>query len=300
MAEMDQGIKRLVQSHPQDLLGLALPGAEYIEALPVDVATEPQLVLDTLLRVRYQGVVCAVDLEAEATPRDRIAQRLHEYGARAMFVTQLPVISVVFWLEPGGRPPPSPYQVWVGDRHITDWHFIVIPLYDLPAQTLLEHGLPGLLPLIPFTHGGAELEVIERTAAMVRQQAPAGEVDILESLLFVFAARSFDASVLLAMMRRLHMSTEIIEKSAFYQEAIARGLAQGLQQGIEQGKIQGRSEGKAEGLRDAIQVVLRARFGEPATDLLQGLAAAPADTLQDLLERASTESLEQVRAHLGL
>lgn len=105
MAEMDQGIKRLLQAHPQDMLSLALPGAEYIEALPMDVATEPQLVLDTLLRVRYQGVICAVDIEAEAIPRDSIAQRLHEYGARAMFVTRLPVISVVLWLEPGGIAP---------------------------------------------------------------------------------------------------------------------------------------------------------------------------------------------------
>ncbi len=288
MAEMDQGIKRLLQAHPQDMLSLALPGAEYIEALPVDVATEPQLVLDTLLRVRYQGVICAVDIEAEAIPRDSIAQRLHEYGARAMFVTRLPVISVVLWLEPGGIAPVSPYQVRVGDRPITDWHFIGIKLYELPAETLLDGGLPGLLPLIPFTSGGADLSVIERTAELVQKRASANEAEILESLLFVFAARDFDASVLLAMMRRLQMSTEIIEKSAFYQEALAKGIEQGIEQG------------KAAGLRDAILVILRARFGEPASDLTQALGAAHSEALEDVLRHALDETLDQVRVRLGL
>ncbi len=53
MAEMDQGIKRLIQTRPVDVLALALPDVEYLGTQPIDVATEPQLVLDTLLRVRY-------------------------------------------------------------------------------------------------------------------------------------------------------------------------------------------------------------------------------------------------------
>jgi hypothetical protein len=48
MPEMDQGIKRLLQVHPDDMIEMALPGAEYIAPLTTDVATEPQLVLDTL------------------------------------------------------------------------------------------------------------------------------------------------------------------------------------------------------------------------------------------------------------
>jgi hypothetical protein len=48
---MDQGINRLIQSHPQDFLALAVPEATYLGTLPVDVATEPQLTLDTLLAV---------------------------------------------------------------------------------------------------------------------------------------------------------------------------------------------------------------------------------------------------------
>lgn len=88
------------------------------------------------------------------------------------------------------------------------------------------------------------------------------------------------------------MSTEIIEKSAFYQEALAKGIARG----IEQGKAEGIEQGKAEGLRDAIIVILRARFGEPTPDVTQALASAQVDTL----EHAMSDTLDEVRAQLGL
>jgi hypothetical protein len=108
---MDQGIKRLIQTYPQDVLAFVLPGATYEGMLTVDVATEPQLVLDTLLRIRYQGVECAVDIEVEAYPRAGIDRRLFEYAARAGIVASLPIISVVLWLNADGAPPTSPYEL---------------------------------------------------------------------------------------------------------------------------------------------------------------------------------------------
>lgn len=290
VAEMDHGINRLIQTRPADVLALALPDIEYLGTLPVDVATEPQLVLDTLLRVRDRGVICAVDLEAEARPAGDIGRRLYEYGTRASIVTDLPIISVVFWLEPNGVAPSSPYELRTPSRLIATWHYIGIKVYELPAEAVLELGLPGLLPLIPFTRGGADLGMIERTAELVAQRAPAEEAEILESLLFVFAARSFEASVLLAMMRRLHMSTEIIEKSAFYQEALARGRTQGIEQGIEQGK----AEGVHQGIYDATVAVLRGRFGTLSPELEQALVAATSEAMQRMLAHAATETPEQL------
>lgn len=107
MREMDQGIKRIVQTHARDMREFALPGADYLGPAPVDVADELQLVLDTLQRVRYHGVECLVNIEAEVTPRPNIGRRCFEYGSRASVGHQLPVVSVVLWLERGGRPPHS-------------------------------------------------------------------------------------------------------------------------------------------------------------------------------------------------
>lgn len=95
MAELDQAIKRLLQAYPGDVLELAFPGVRYLGPLQTDVATEPQLVLDTLFRVRYQGEECAINVEAQASHDPKMPRRCFEYGARASIVHNLPVLSVV-------------------------------------------------------------------------------------------------------------------------------------------------------------------------------------------------------------
>jgi hypothetical protein len=66
MPDRGQGVKRPLQTHPADLLALALPEVEYLDAVLVTLTTEPQLMLDVLVRMRYHGAEYAVDLEIEA------------------------------------------------------------------------------------------------------------------------------------------------------------------------------------------------------------------------------------------
>ena len=288
MAEMDQGIKRLLQSHPRDVLALVMPGAEYVDTLPIDVATEPQLVLDTLFRIRYQGVECAVDLEAEARPRLDIGRRLFEYGARAMIVTGLPVISVVLWLEPGGVAPASPFAVHVGDRPVTTWHFNGIEVYKLSAETLLTTGPAGIIPLVPFCAGGQELVTITRAAEIIQTRAPASDLNELEALLAVFGARAVGNAAMLAIIRRLGVSTEILETSPLYQEWIRKATQQGLEQGLDRGR------------REAVVEVLLARLGALPPEVLQTIAAADTETITQLLIHAGSDTTVELRARLGL
>jgi len=294
----------LVQAHPQDVLALALPGAEYLGTLPVDVATEPQLVLDALLRVRYQGEECAVDVEAEAQPCPDIGRRLWEYGARASIVARLAVISIVLWLEPGGAPPPSPYVRRVGDWVSTTWNYQGIEVYKLRAEPLFERGLVGLLPLVPFTQDGGDFAVVERAAEVIKERTAAPDFNILESLLLVFGARRFGAEVVRALMGRLSVTREIIETSPLYQEwvrdATEQGLRQGREEGREEGREQGREQGREEGTRNALLTILRGRFPDLPPDVERALAATSPGALDALLPYAGLETLDQIRARLGL
>lgn len=292
VGEMDQGIKRLLQTHPQDVLSYTLPGAQYLDTIPVDIATEPQLVLDTLFRVRYKGVECAIDVEAEAQPRAGIARRLYQYGSRASTVIGLSVISVVLWLEPGGVPPKPPYEERVADLHVVTWNFHGFEIYNTPAQTLLERGLPGLLPLVAFTPEGKNLATIEQTAALVKERAPADELQELEALLAVFACRTFGTDPVMAVMRRILMNTEIIEKSSLYQLWISKGR--------EEGREEGREQGREQGAREAALVVLRGRFGALPEDFAQALAAADVAHIEAMLAHAATESLAELRTRLAM
>lgn len=294
MAEMDQGIKRLIQTHPQDVLALAVPDATYLGTLPVDVATEPQLTLDTLLRARIGAEECAVDIEAEARPHPEIARRLFEYGARATIITGLPVVSVVLWLERGGPPPSSPYELRLAGRPILAWHFVGVEIYNLRAQSLLTIDMLGLAPLVAFTREAREIATIARAAEFVKAHAPPGEVEELEALLAVFGARTFGAQAMQHLIRRLFMSTEILETSPLYQEWIRAATEKGMKAGIEQG----RELGIEQGLRDAAIAIIRGRFGTLPAEVEQALKGADTPALQALLPHAGTDSLDELRARL--
>jgi predicted transposase YdaD len=302
MAEMDQGIKRLIQTRPADVLALALPDVEYLGTQPIDVATEPQLVLDTLLRVRYHGYECVVDLEAEARPQKNMGRRLFEYGARANIVTKLPVISVVLYLEPDEKPVPSPYELYADDLLLAAWHFTAIELYRLLAEELFALDRPGLLPLIPFARDGKDFATIERAAEEIKVRAPGDQVKELEALLAVFAARTFSSDVLLELIRRIFMSNEILEQSSLYQlwvkQATERGIEQGVKQGIEQGVQQGVQQGVRREAAEAVRVVLRGRFGTLAPELDAAIGAADVERLHAVLARAATASEDELLALL--
>jgi hypothetical protein len=299
MPEMDQGIKRLIQRHPADVLKLALPDADFLGILPTELVTEPQRVLDVLARVRYHGVECAADVEVEARPRPEIARRLFEYGARTATNTRLPVLSIVLWLEAGGAPPASPYVMRAGDETLATWRFVGVELYRLSADQLIEPGLLGLLPLVPFSRDGLDIAVIERAGQIVKERAPIEELGEMETLLAIFGARTFGADVMRAMLRRLAMSTEILDTSPLYQEWKREWQEQGMQQGIEQGMRQGVEQGMRQGVRQALALVLRGRFGALPEPLAQAIEAAPMERIDEALTRAATASLDELAALLG-
>lgn len=104
------------------------------------MATEPQLILDNLHRIRYHGIECAIDFEIQASYDGEMPERLFEYGSSVMRVRKLPVISVVIWLQSGGNVPMPPYVVSVDDIPIATWHFHNLRMQDLAASDMLSSG----------------------------------------------------------------------------------------------------------------------------------------------------------------
>jgi len=106
---------------------------------------------------------------------------------------------------------------------------------------------------------------------------------MLETLLAVFGARFVDADVMLAIWRKLSMSTELIEGSSLYQQWVAKG----------------REEGERTALRDSARLALTSRFTSLPDDILQALEQADAAQLRDVLAHIGSDTLEQVRARLA-
>lgn len=285
MAEMDQGIKRLLQARPQDVLTLALPGVEYLAPMPTDVATEPQLVLDTLYRVRYQGEECAVNIEAQVYPDPAMPRRCFEYGTRASIVHGLPVLSVVVWLQRRGAVPTPPYEMRVGSWVQGVWQFFNVEIYQLLAGQIVASGALGLLPLVPFMQG-ADVATVQQAAQAVKGRAEPELAGDLVSLLAVFMARFHGEEAARAMVRRVFMSTEILDESPLYQSWIREAMAKG------------KVEGKADGLREAARMVLEGRFGALPPELMAALNAADEPMLVALMTHVATGTIEQLYARL--
>jgi hypothetical protein len=256
---------------------LGVPGAVFKRLLPTEPATEPQLMLDTLLLVEIDGEECLVDIEMQTDLDKSMPRRLFEYGARASIVQGKPVISVVVWLEKGkGKVPASPYQMQAGHYRLATWPFVSVELYQLDASATINTGGVGLLPLVPFMQGGADVQVAERAMERVRQEAPSDQANELASLLAVFIDRVQGTQAALAILRRFNMSSDILRESGLVKPILDQSAR-----------------------RMAI-AALKLRFDPLPEDVVAAVNAADEATLQELVEHAANESLELLRARLGL
>ena len=90
------------------------------------------------------------------------------------------------------------------------------------------------------------------------------------------------------------MSTELLEESPLYQEAIEKGLERGIQQGTQRGVEQGVLQAK----RDDIRLLLEKRFGSLDVPLNTAIESANLDMLKAIFLDAISDSLESIRAHI--
>jgi hypothetical protein len=290
MGDMDQGIKRLIQMFPGDIIAFARPGAEYVSAVPAEVAMERQLIMDTLFHARYHGFDCLFNIEAQTDIDREMPRRLADYAARARSMYGLPVISVVLWLKLKGNVPQPPFEEWLDDLFISSHNFINIEVYRLDAREVLQLGMIGLLPLIPLMQN-ADVETDAAAMAALAQSMPAPLNLSASELLAVFIARQFnDQDLALSIFRRFFMSTELLEESPLYRAWIGKAHADGVAEGI--------TEGSAESLRESLRVVLESRFGAIDPDLLALIASLDIPTSRAALPHVATETLQEIQAWL--
>lgn len=281
MAEKDQGAKAIIQLRPADFIQQVLPEAEFVGPLETDVATESQLMLDTLYRIRLAGVECAVNIEIQAAYDKDMPQRLFEYGTSAMRVHKLPAFTVVLWLQSKGHAPASPYRVQVGTYLLTEWHFFNVEMRKLSASAMITTGPLGLLPFVPFMQGTNE-QFAEQAMQRVKEQAPSDQQDTLALILAVFIAEVYKSDDLArAIVRRVFMSTDLLKDSPLYQSLVREAVR----------------EARMDAKRELAQAVLERRFGPLSQDVLQALNTADETTLS---AAGASDTLEQARAHLGL
>jgi hypothetical protein len=261
----DDTMKRLIRAHPQHFVSWVLKGAIFKAALSIELKNwtrETDFLLDVIQNERQM----LIHMEFQSREDEDMAQRLLEYNVLATREHGRPVLSCLIYLRKDSRIAESPL-IWElpNGQKVLYFHFIVIKLWEIKAEELIQTDLTGLLPLVPLTKDGGQYEVIDEIATKL---AAANEYNLLEY------ARRFASLVFKEgsdhewLNRRFAVYKDILEDSWVVQEE--------------------RREGELRGLHRVIVKVVQARFPE-IVDLTKKQIedVENPESLQDLLVKIS-------------
>jgi predicted transposase YdaD len=228
----DDSMKMLVRANPQALVSLLLPGAKFEGEQDKELKART-VEADLLYNVIWRGRKIILHVEFQVEADKNMARRVWEYNVLTDYLTGCPVYSVVIYLVKRGTIVESCYKDEIAGQ-LRRLDFQSIKLWEVPAKTLQQKGLEGLLPLLPLTQGGKSREVVEETIAQLQAT---GHQDLLP-LSYAFAALAFTESAdKLWLKERFDKMHDILEGSWAYQEIFGKGLLQGEQRGEQRGVL---------------------------------------------------------------
>jgi len=249
--EWDTGLKLLIGEKPQDFISWLVPGAKYSRVVSPHLPGR-KIDADSLFEITLNGKAMLFHIEFQSYRDLSIVKRLWEYNVRATLKYKLPVLSFVFYLKREKKPAESPY-IWElpNGEVIHRFQFAVVKLWEEHAETLKQTGLVGLLPLIPLTQDGSQLEVVDEV--ITRLEANGDEsISELLALTYLLSTLVFKAKNEREWLdRRFAMLDDIIRSSWGYKKIKREGLEEGLQKGLQKA---------LEDLRLTLLEVVRGRF----------------------------------------
>lgn len=218
-------MKRLIRANPQHFVRWILKGALFKDALSIELKNWTRET-DFLLDVILDGLQMLLHLEFQSRDDVSMEQRLLEYNIMATREHGRKVLSCVIYLRPDKDIAESPL-IWTlpNGQEVLRFHFIVIKLWEIPSEDILQTGLTGLLPLLPLTKDGARHEVVDE---MVTRLVAAEQRRLLP-LAKAFASLMFkDETDREWLERRFAVYRDIIEDSWFYKETLQKGELRAL------------------------------------------------------------------------
>ena len=300
----DDTMKRLISAHPQHFVSWLLKDAQFTRLLPQELKNKTREA-DVIFQVLLNETEMLLHLEFQSSDDANMALRLLEYNVLAVSEYKRPVLSCVLYLRKGHMVAESPLE-WKlpNGQSVLTFTFIVVKLWEIAAEDILQTGLVGLLPLLPLTRDGKRHEVIEE---MIEEIIAAKQFNLL-TWGEIFAGLVLkDVQDQEWLKGRFAMHKDILEESWVYQEIIQEGLAKGMQKGIEQGMQQGIEQGMQRAIEQErqrqLQVfisIVQGRFPE-LTDLAKERTSAATDPaqLQELLIKIGlAKDVEEARQAL--
>jgi predicted transposase YdaD len=233
MAGLYDGVmKRLVRGYAKHFTRWLARDAVFVRALDIELKNQ-HFFADALLEILLRGMPALAHIEFQTHDDPEMEMRLLEYNLLASRqYRHLPVYSYVIYLRKAGKIAESPLvRTFPDGEEVHRFFFRVIKMWEVPAESVLQTGWLGVLPLVTLTDGGKQPEVVNE---MIDRLASAQEYDLLAISEVVGGLVFTKGPELEWFKRRFNMFQDILRESPIYQEIV--------EQGLEKGKIQGQRE----------------------------------------------------------
>ena len=275
-SDYDQALKRMLLRAHDGFLALVAPDltwrGELASELPA-AARRADLVWEVEDRAGQRGIL-HVELQTKAD--HDIGERVAEYGIRLWLRDHLPVRSLVIFLRPAASTPESPFIMhWSGDERLR-YVYDSIRLWELPPERVLETDQYGLWPLAGLMGNVTPESILSAAERIVSAPVPAHERGELTGALVLLAGMRLRTQDVLEALRRQQVIDDILKESSFT-EVMRILLA-----------------------RDYARIALEGRFGTLDEHMLAALRDADEETCKAILMHVSSDTLDDVRARLGI
>jgi predicted transposase YdaD len=229
----------------------------------------------------------ALYLECQLQPDARV---LPEWFAKAGALgKQLGrrMVLLVIYLERGGRTVfPDRYETELGPLG-NEYRFATVRLWE-HAERIRSGELWELAPLLVLCEDSPSEETVREELALIRGAEVPPEVrgDLLAYALRI-AVRDFPRNVLETLFQE---DSRMLAEGTIIDDWIAEGEARGRAEGEARGRAEGEARGRAEEARDALRVVLEARFGRLPQEWQSRIAGAGPEWCRGAIAQAAQAS----------
>ncbi|RLC92448.1 MAG: hypothetical protein DRI79_00460, partial [Chloroflexi bacterium] len=284
----DRVLKILARNYAARFLQLAFPTTEvYLAGTLENVELAlPEQRVDFVHRVVHAGQEYLLHMEFQIEHRAEVPRRMFVYSALLTQQFDLPVITLVLYLQRQAASIPGTYEVRVGSELVNSFTYRTLRLWEYEGA-IRRGQYPELAPLLVMLVERPDREILTRERELIlAEEDPQKRADLLACAVTI-GARYFDKEFLWRFFRE---EVEMLKGASFIEDWLEEKLEEGLQQGLQQGSLEAR--------RQDILHILRTRFDlseEKATRALMERLQEIEDQalLQGLvMEAVQAESLE--------
>jgi len=284
----DRVMKIIAREHAETFLQIAFPDENItlVGTLENVELTLPEERVDFVHQLSYHDEEYLLHLEFQLRHKSDFPKRMFIYSAELTDLFDLPVISLVLYLERRQAPLPDSYTVCLGDKIINRFSYQILKLWEY-EQEIKAGKFPALVPLLSMLVEEATEETLIVERELILQEENARKRAHLLATAVTIASRYFDRNFLWQFFSE---EVEQMRSVPIIQDWIEEGIQQGIQRGVQQGRQEGWRDGRQEGYiqarKEDIISILEKRFGIVKAALLDELEKVKrAESLKMLLNR---------------